>query len=197
MQIDTDILIDWGAVPKKYKKNEIIFLEGDTPRYYCQILSGKVRMFNTSNETKELTQGIFGEGESFAEPPIFINETYPATAVALCDTVLIRILKEKFMQLLDKYPELQKKFLKIFSERIYEKSLLARELVSHSPEERIKNFLYHYKKKYGNKNEKIHINFTRQEIANFTGLRVETVIRTLQKMKIRNIVSIVDKKLYY
>jgi CRP/FNR family transcriptional regulator len=197
MQIDTDILIAWGAVAKKYKKNEIIFLEGDMPRYYYQIISGKVRMFNTSNETKELTQGVFEEGESFAEPPIFINETYPANAIALCDTVLIRILKERFVRLLDEYPALQKKFLKLFSERIYCKSLQVRELVSHSPEERIKNFLYHHKKKYGHEKEKIYINFTRQEIANFTGLRVETVIRTLQKMKIRNIVSIVDKKLYY
>ncbi len=56
--IDNDIMIAWGAVSKKYRKNEIIFLEGDAPRYYYQILSGKVKMYNT-NDTKELTQGIF------------------------------------------------------------------------------------------------------------------------------------------
>lgn len=197
MQIDTDILIAWGALAKKYKKNEIIFLEGDMPRYYYQIISGKVKMFNTSNETKELTQGIFVDGESFAEPPIFIDETYPASALAVSDTVIIRILKERFLQLLDEYPALQKKFLKLFSERIYDKSLLARELVCNSPEERIKNFLNHHKKKFGNNSERLHVDFTRQEIANFTGLRVETVIRTLQKMKAKNIVSILNKKLYY
>ena len=197
MQIDTDILIAWGAVAKKYRKNDIIFLEGDTPRYYYQVISGKVKLFNSSNETKELTQGIFSDGESFAEPPIFINETYPATATALCDTVIIRILKERFLHLLEEYPDLQKKFLKLFSERIYDKALLAKELVSNSPEERIKNFLCHYKKKNQKGEGRIHVDCTRQEIANFTGLRVETVIRTLQKMKAKNIVSILDKKLYY
>jgi CRP-like cAMP-binding protein len=45
--------------------------------------------------------------------------------------------------------------------------------------------------------EKIHIAFTRQEIANFTGLRVETVIRTLKKMEEENKVTIDHRKLYY
>lgn len=197
MQIDIEILTKWGAVSKKFRKHEMLFLEGDTPRYYYQVINGKIKMFNSSQDTKELTQGIFYDGESFAEPPIFIDEKYPSSAIAVVDTTVIRILKERFLELLDQYPELQKKFLKLFSERIYDKSLLARELVSSSPEERLKNFLSQYKKKYGNSTETIMIDFTRQEIANFTGLRVETVIRTLQKMKTKNIVSIIDKKLYY
>lgn len=197
MQIDTDILIAWGAVPKKFRKNEMIFREGDKPRYYYQIVSGKVKMFNSSNETKELTQGIFSEGESFAEPPIFIDEIYPANAVTLTDTVIMRILKERFLQLLDEYPALQRKFLELFSKRIYAKALLARELVSSSPEDRIRNFLQHYKKKHSDVPDRVHIGVTRQEIANSTGLRVETVIRTLQKMRTKNIVSIIDKKLFY
>ena len=198
MQIDTDILIAWGAVAKKYRKNEIIFLEGDAPRYYYQVISGKIKMFNTSTDTKELTQGIFTAGESFAEPPILINEIYPACAIAVTDSVIFRLLKDRFLKLLEEYPELQKKFMVLFCERIYEKSLLARELVCNSPEHRITCFLSQYKKKHSKSGEeKIHIELTRQEIANFTGLRVETVIRTLQKMKARNIVSIIDKKLHY
>ncbi|MFV0604571.1 MAG: Crp/Fnr family transcriptional regulator [Niabella sp.] len=196
MQIDTDILISWGATSKKYRKNEIIFMEGETPRYYYQVVTGRVKMLNTSSDTKELTLGVFSAGESFAEPPIFINEKYPAKAIATNDTVIIRILKERFLQLLDEYPELQKKFLKLFSQRIYSKVLLSKNLANSSPEERIKIFLTQYKKKYAIGSEKKMVHFTRQEIANFTGLRVETVIRTLTKMKNKNIVSIVNKKLY-
>jgi CRP/FNR family transcriptional regulator len=57
--------------------------------------------------------------------------------------------------------------------------------------------LDNYKKKAGKNNGKLLIDLTRQEIANFTGLCVETVIRTLSKMKSQNKVSIIDKKLYY
>lgn len=196
MLISTEVLIAWGAVSKKYKKNEIIFLEGDMPRYYYQILSGKVKMYN-NNDTKELTQGIFADGEGFGEPPIFINDVYPATAVAITETVIIRILKERFLKLLEEYPLIQKKLLELFAMRIYEKSILARELINSSPEERIVRFLESYKKKAGINKELLHISFTRQEIANFTGLCVETVIRTLSKMNVQKKVSIIDKKLYY
>lgn len=196
-QINTHILTAWGGITKKYNKNEILFLEGDMPRYYYQVVTGRIKMFNTANDTKELTMGIFSDGDSFAEPPIFISEPYPATAIAVCDSVVMRILKERFLQLLDEQPGLQMKFLNLFCERIYNKSLLAKELASSPPEERIKSFLFKYKKKNGVSNSRIHINCTRQEIANATGLRVETVIRTLQKMKSGNIVSIIDKKLFY
>ena len=38
---------------------------------------------------------------------------------------------------------------------------------------------------------------TRQEIADFTGLRVETVIRTLKRMEQENKIEIRNRKLYY
>ena len=42
MQIDENILITWGAVVKKYNKNEIIFDEGALAQFYFQIKSEKV-----------------------------------------------------------------------------------------------------------------------------------------------------------
>ncbi len=194
--IVNDILIAWGGVAKKYRKNEIIFLEGDSPRYYYQIITGKVKLFNNS-DTKELTQGIFTDGDGFGEPPLFIDEVYPSTAITISETVIIRLLKENFLKLIDEYPDIQKKFLRIFSWRIYEKSRLARELINNSPEERIITFLRYYKKKIGTSDERLRIDFTRQEIANFTGLCVETVIRTLSRMNATKKVAIIDKKLYY
>ncbi len=48
-----------------------------------------------------------------------------------------------------------------------------------------------------NANEKNFVNHTRQEIANLTGLRVETVIRTLKKMETEKLVCIINRKLYF
>lgn len=38
---------------------------------------------------------------------------------------------------------------------------------------------------------------TRQQLASMTGLRVETVIRTIKKMEQQNIVKIINRKIYY
>lgn len=197
MSIDVDLLMSQGAISKKYKKNEIIFYEGNMAKYYYQVVSGKVKMYSLSSDTKELTQGVFREGESFAEPPLFINEPYPASAVAQVDSVVIFLLKDSFHKLLDECPELQKFFLKLMAERAYAKSILAKELIDSSPEKRILAFLDLYKKGRGASAGRIQIEYTRQEIANSTGLCVETVIRTLSKMSKEDKVAIIEKKLFY
>ncbi len=197
MQIDADILITWGAVAKKFKKGEFIFHEGEHPRFYYQILQGTIKMFNENIDGKEFTQSEFKTGHSFGEPPLFIDEIYPTSAVACEDSIILKLAKEKFLEVLDEYPVFQKKMITLLSKRLYSKSTTLREIVNNSPETRIIGFLNDYKKKNGKEDDKIEIPYTRQEIANYTGLRVETVIRTLAKMKTRKIVQIVERKLIY
>lgn len=197
MQIDADILITWGAVAKKFKKGDFIFHEDDYPRFYYQIIEGTVKMFNTNLEGKEFTHSEFKTGCSFGEPPLFIDENYPSTAVASRDSIILKLSKEKFLEILDEYPVYQKQIIILFAKRIYSKTIIAREIINNTPESRIMGFLNGFKKKSNRGSEEIEIPYTRQEIANYTGLRVETVIRTLTKMKTKKIVQIVERKLIY
>jgi CRP/FNR family transcriptional regulator len=201
MQIEIDLLIAWGGVSQKFKKNEFIFMEGHYPHFYHQIIDGNVKMFSTDTDGKELIQGMFSVGDSFGEPPLFIQEAYPATALALHDSVIIRVAKDNFMKILEEYPQIQKSFLVLFAHRIFNKALKSKILAQNEPENRILAFLKAYKKNKMKENSdlkgQIIIPFTRQEIADFTGLRVETVIRTLKVMDTQHKVKIYDKKVYY
>lgn len=197
MFIDTDILIAWGGISKRYKKGEYIFHEDEVPRCFYQIIEGTVKMYNTNLDGKEYTQAEFKKGNSFGEPLLFIEELYPSTAVTTEESIIIRLPKERFLEILDEYPAIQKKLITVLSRRIFNKSITAKEIINNTPESRIIAFLNAYKKKNLVENEKIEIPYTRQEIANYTGLRVETVIRTLAKMKSKNTVNIIDRKLIY
>lgn len=198
MQIDLDILFTWGAVAKKYKKNEIIFCEDDRALFYYQIIEGSVRMYNTNDEGKEFTQGVFCNGHSFGEPPLFINEVYPTTSIASQDSTIIKLSKEKLMKILEDYPSIKLSFLELMAKRIYDKTVSTKQIINQKPEHRIKSFLENYKKqKQLCCTEKSPIPYTRQEIADFTGLRVETVIRTLSEMNKAKKVSIDKHKLFF
>jgi len=197
MQIDLDLLYSWGAVAKKYKKNETIFDEDEVANFYYQILEGSVRLFNSNDEGKEFTQGIFCKGDGFGEPPLFINETYPSKAVTIQDSTIIKLSKDKFFKILDEYPSIQKCFLVLLAQKIHSKSKTSKEIINQKPEFRIVAFLNSFKKKSGFTNEKILIPYTRQEIANYTGLRVETVIRVFAQMNKNNKVEIIHHKIYY
>lgn len=195
MQIDLDLLFTWGAIAKEYKKNEIIFHEEESANFYYQIIDGCVRMYNSNDEGKEFTQGYFKNGQSFGEPPLFIDEVYPSTAVAFKDSKIIKISKEKFLKILEEYPFIQKQFLNLMASRIHNKAKTTKDIVNQKPEFRILAFLNAHKNPDCTKKELV--TFTRQEIANFTGLRVETVIRELSKMSKTNKVEIINHKLYY
>ena len=197
MQIDIDLLYSWGAVAKKYKKNETIFDEDEVANFYYQILDGSVRLYNSNEEGKEFTQGIFCKGDGFGEPPLFINETYPSKAVTIQDSTIIKLSKDKFFKILDEYPSIQKFFLILMAQKIHSKSKTSKEIINQKPEFRIVAFLNSYKKKSGCTNERILVPYTRQEIANYTGLRVETVIRVFAQMHKNNKVEIINHKIYY
>jgi CRP-like cAMP-binding protein len=197
MQIDIDLLFSWGAVAKKYKKNEIIFDEDEDAHFYYQIIEGSVRMFNSNDEGKEFTQGLFCKGNSFGEPPLFIDQPYPSKAITIQDSTIIKLSKDKFLKILDEYPSIQKSFLILLANKIHSKSNTSKEIINQKPEFRIVAFLNTHKKKSECCNEKVLIPYTRQEIANFTGLRVETVIRVLCKMNTCDKLEIVNHKIYY
>jgi CRP-like cAMP-binding protein len=197
MHIDTDILITWGAIIKNFAKGEIIFNEGNDAKYYFQLITGEVKLYNTNNDGKEYTQGIFSDGKSFGEPPLFIKEPYPATAIAVKESTIIKISSERFFKIVDDSPQIQKSLIIEFAKRIYNKSITAREIINNPPELRILGFLNTFKKSNGTQTERALVPYTRQEIANLTGLRVETVIRTLIKMKEEKKVDIIHRKLFY
>lgn len=192
-QVEIDLLIEFGAFFKEYEIGETIFCEDDLARFYYQIVEGGVKMININEDGKEYIQGYFYEGQSFGEPPLIIEEKYPATAIALKKTKIIKISKINFFSLLEQFPVIQSDFLKLLARRIYNKANTSKDIINQKPEFRIIAFLDTCKMTQ----EKEQIKYTRQEIANFTGLRVETVIRALSKMKQKKMVEIINHKIYY
>lgn len=195
-QISRDLLYAWGAVSSKYVKGDVIFTEGEPAKYYYQVEKGSVRMYNLSNEGKEFTQGMFYAGQSFGEPPLLLGENYPAAAMACEATVVIRIAKSNLLNILDEYPMVQRGLLELMARRAYQKALTSRDMMISNPEQRLQNFLKQCRQQAGNPSGLLQIPFTRQELAHFTGLRVETVIRTLSKMAEEGKVVIRERKLY-
>ena len=198
MHIEKELLLTCGGKLKTFHKNELIFTEGQEARFFFQIAEGAVRMYNVNDSAgKEFTQGMFSNDCSFGDAALVIGETYPANAIALQDTAIIMVPRENFIQLLHDHSEIHFRFTQLMAYRLWDKYMTFKELMSNTPTTRILGFLKSLKKKYRSNDEKILIPYTRQEIADFTGLRVETAIRTLNKLKKENVVEIINRKLYY
>ncbi|MGK7395990.1 MAG: Crp/Fnr family transcriptional regulator [Candidatus Cyclobacteriaceae bacterium M3_2C_046] len=197
--IDEQILSQFGARETHFAKDEILFIEGDDALYYWQIICGSVKMVNYSPDGQEFTQGIFHAGESFGEPPLFADFTYPSHAVAIEDSQVFKLPKSQLINLLKAHFDIHWKITYILSKRLQYKSMIMRELASHPPEHRILSLIDHLKvekpaeQKAGTMYE---IPFTRQQIADMTGLRVETVIRSIKSLEEKGKVQIINRKVY-
>jgi len=198
--IDSNLLIVCGAVFKHYEKDELIFREGQHPHFYHQLHEGKIKMFNSSDEGKEFIQGFFKAGQSFGEPPVFSGEEYPAFAVAVEPSVVIRLHIDRFRQLLKENFEIHYHFTQVLAKRIIAKTNNLKEISFHNPEHRILTILNSQKRETLMQDpsvKKVKIELTRQEIADMSGLRVETVIRTLRHLHETHTVTIEKGKVFY
>lgn len=198
MNIDSGILYSFGGEDKHYKTGDIIYKEGDHALYYYQITKGKVKQNNYDEEGKEFIQNILGENQSFGDPMLFLEKFYVMNAIALTAVELIRLPKKNFLELLEKNPKISLEMNACLSQRLYFKSLMLQSFSSPNPMVRLKGLL-NYLKSYHDKEceQCFQVELTRQQIANLTGLRVETVIRTLKKMEKAGAIRIENRKILY
>ncbi|MBN8699864.1 MAG: Crp/Fnr family transcriptional regulator [Chitinophagales bacterium] len=195
--IDIDLLLAWGAAYKKVSAGEMIFREGGNCSFYYQLVSGKVRWVNINDEGREFIQTIIEPGECFGELPLFDDEAYAASAIADEDSVIIRLHKITFLQLIKENPEIHFAFSKLLTQRLRFKFLILKELATHNPESSISTLLSYFKEHKKNICTKCNrLKLTRQQIADMTGLRVETVIRTMRNMHSMGLLRIDKGKVY-
>lgn len=197
MMIDIDLLLACGAVYKKISTGEIIFQEGTQCHFYHQLVSGSARWVNVDDEGNEFVQTIIDPGECFGEMPLFDNGLFAATAIAEEDSVIIRLNKTSFLQLIKENPEIHFSFSQLLAKRVRFKFLILKSLARHSPESRITTLLGYLKTENKNFCPKCNqLKLTRQQIANMTGLRVETVIRAMRHMHEKGELVIEKGKVY-
>jgi CRP/FNR family transcriptional regulator, cyclic AMP receptor protein len=166
------------------KKDQMLFQEGDPAADYMQVESGTVKMFIVSNEGQEFIQGIFNAGESFGEPALIGKFPYPGSVVAIEPSRIWKLPADYFFQMLKENFDLHLKMDQVLCQRLRYKSMVLSEISSHEPEHRILSLLKHFKSKNTPAAiNKIIIPYTRQQLADMTGLRVETVIRAVKKME--------------
>ncbi len=196
--IDPNLLLSFGAKMKIFEKGDIVFREGDTAFYYLQVATGEVKSSNYNEEGKEFLQGIFTAGDSFGEPTLFVDEKYPATTEAVVESELYVLPKAAFFEMLRKHPETAIEISRRLAARLYYKAIMAAEISSHDPEHRLLKLLDYFKEHVDPvpTGEKYCVRFTRQQLADLTGLRVETVIRAIKTLEKKGELQIQNRKIF-
>ncbi|RPD98757.1 Crp/Fnr family transcriptional regulator [Aureibaculum marinum] len=193
--IPENILSKYNPTLKTYKVGQLIFEEGTNAKFFYQIKKGKVKVFNLSEDGKEVLHAYFKDGDSFGAPALIANFKRPARAETIEKSSIYTLSRELFMQILAKNSDIHLELTAKICQRLHFKSLLIKEVSLYPPEHRIITLLNHLKEK-SNYQKKYEVQLTRQEISNLTGLRVETVIKAVKKLEKRNLLTLTNRKIY-
>jgi len=203
IMIDPLVLQSYGAKEISLQKDDAIFREGEEALNYFQVINGSIKMITNSPEGQEFIQGIFKTNDSFGEPPLLCSFPYPSSAVALEPSVIIKLSREKFLTLLRENFDIHLRLDQVLCQRLRYKSMVLSEISFYDPEHRITSLLNYLKADSINQgkrqdavlNEAYIVPFTRQQLADMSGLRVETVIRTVKKMEEEGKLKLVGRKI--
>ena len=195
LDITENFLKETNAEIKKHKKNSLIINEGSTSLYFYYLLEGELSVYNLTPEGKEFLQHKVKENNFFGEPAVLLEKPFPGTVEVTSEFAkILRIKRENFLQYLKNNPDWSLEFTKSIAEKSIIKSNSLKNIVFLNPEDRIIKQLNDYKE---GKDEKIIIELTRKELSNMTGLRIETIIRTIKKMEKDGKLQIVNGKVFY
>lgn len=175
---------------KTFSESEIIFAEGEKAKFLPVIVSGGVKLVRYPELGKEFIIGFFAEGDTFAIPPALDGEAFPATAVAVSDSILLLVPREKFISLMENSTEFSGIVMNKMCGLLRQTAETINSLASSSPEHRVVNVLLRLVKDQPGK-----INLRRQDIADMAGLTTETTIRTIRKLAQRQFLEIVRGKI--
>lgn len=110
----------------------------------------------------------------------------------------IKISKQDFKKLLNENNDVMLEIFHLLSSRLFYKYMMLPTMSGSDPQNKIKIILDYLKSTQSNlKGSKCIIPYTRQQIANLTGLRVETVIRSIKKMAEQGLLQLDERKIVF
>ena len=174
-----------------YKKKQTIYSEGNHPSRLYFIQKGKVKTFKTNDAGKELTVGLFNEGDFFGYTALLEETVYKETAEAIEDCDIAIIPKEEFENLLLSNKDVTHKFIRLLANNITEKENQLLGLAYNSLRKRVADALLTLESKYRKENQdKFSMHISREDLANIAGTATESLIRTLSDFKSEHLIEI-------
>jgi len=166
---------------QKKAPGETVFAEGDEADSVYEVVHGMVRLYKLLPDGRRLIIGFLSAGHLLGLAPdgICVYTVEAVTAVTLC-----RYKRIAFERLIDEVPGFARRLLAVASHELraaQDRMLL---LGRKSATEKVASFLLLMAdRQAGDDADEVEVPMTRNDIADYLGLTIETVSRTLTKLK--------------
>lgn len=182
----------------RYKKGQVLFHEGTRPLGVFCIGSGRVKVYRIGIDGKEQIIKIGSVGDLLGYKALISNHHYILSGEALEDCMVCFIPKDDFLMLLKPGSNFYMSLLKAVCE---EHGIIASkitEMAQMSVRQRLALSLLMLNETYGvelEESDGVHINLSREDLANIVGTATESLIRLLNEFKKEGLIQTYGRKI--
>ncbi|MDI1355218.1 MAG: response regulator [bacterium] len=178
------------VVPKKLRKKDVLYSEGDFGKHIYFVVSGKIKAFRTNDQGKEYITQVYREKEFLGYSSLNDSSVYEETAEAIEDSEVASVLKRDFQTLLSSNDELHAKFIKFLTSDLSESNDKSIKLAYNSARKRVAEAIVFVAKKYFDVlNDNVIFPISREDISAISGVSPESVSRNLTDLRTERLIE--------
>ena len=193
-----DILTDHISVIK-YKKNDIIYKEGDLPTNLLCLVSGKVKIYKDGVGGRPQIMRVLGETEYFAYRAYMADEPFITAAAAFEPCVVLKIPLGIVTKMIQENAHLGWFFIQKLAHDLGQSDERTVNLTQKHIRGRLAESLLFLKDSYGLEEDgsTLSIYMSREDLANLSKMTTSNAIRTLSAFAGEKLVAIDGRKIKF
>ena len=180
----------------KLGKGDYLFRENDPFSAFYAVRSGSVKSFILNENGEEQIIGFYFPGEILGFDAME-NEQHTCYTMALETASFCALPYNKLHEICLQFPDLQKQMFRLMGKEFSNDNKMLLTINNRTAEERIATFLFSLStrfKKLGYSANRFNLTMSRMDIANYLGLKTETVSRLFTKMQRDELITINKKE---
>ncbi|MFD1031697.1 Crp/Fnr family transcriptional regulator [Metaplanococcus flavidus] len=180
---------DWESlyqvgIPISFLKNETIFNQNDEGDYIYIVRKGRVRLSLISQNGEEKALAIIGVNGLLGECSLNSEMKYATNAISASKCDLVKVERQDFINHIHSHPETYDHLLNLITKKYQLLCMQSMELSYTKAFTRVCATFIHLAKEYGQSVEekeiKLTISFTHQEMANLLGMTRVTIANNIK-----------------
>ncbi len=182
---------------QRFKKNEMIYCEGDMPTHIMCLLSGKVKIFKDGVGGRSQIIRVIKPVEYFAYRAYFANEEFVTAAAAFEPSVIGMIPMDTITRLISENNQLAWFFIQQLSIDLGISDKRTVSLTQKHIRGRLAESLLFLKESYGVEEDgfTLSIYLSREDLANLSNMTTSNAIRTLSNFASEKLIAIDGRKI--
>lgn len=191
------ILLAQNFSIQKYKKNETIYCEGETPTHLMCLLTGKVKIYKDGVGGRSQIIRVIKSHEYFAYRAYFAEEDYVTAAAAFEPCTICLIPMPTIISLIQENAELAMFFIRQLSIDLGISDERTVSLTQKHIRGRLAESLLFLKDTYGVEEDQctLSIYLSREDLANLSNMTTSNAIRTLSNFAAEKLIIIDGRKI--